>query len=250
MALGYLGFGPVKSDPAMGYTPVFLEMSGRPCVVIGGGRVAERRVRTLLEVGAAVTVVSPTLTSWLAVQVRSGRLRHLERCYMPGDLSGFSLAYAITDDHEVQGRISAEAWDRGVLINVADAPGRCSFIVPATIARGDLQIAISTGGASPALARRLRRELERQFAPEYAAVVAILRAARSHLRSVEPDATERASRLSALAASDLADKLRLRDFVGADRILAEHLDGMSLTSLGFSREKVNSYCSVRAGEVL
>lgn len=225
----------------MGYTPVFVEMSGRPCLVVGGGQVAQRRVERLLEAGAAVTIISPGLTPWLTAQVRSGRLRHLQRPYAPGDLRGFSLVYAVTDDRELQGRISAEARDEGVLINVADAPELCSFIVPATVARGDLQIAISTGGASPALAGRLRSELEHRFGPEYAALAAILRAARSYLRSGQPDAKKRAERLSALAASELAEKLRLRDWAAADRILAEHLDGTGLASLGFSQEDIDCW---------
>ncbi len=207
----------------MGYIPIFLDVGGKPCLVVGGGEVAARRVRALIEAGATVTIVSPELGAELAAIARRGRIRHLPRRYQRGDLTGFELAYGATDDGALQRELAAEARELGVQINVADEPELCSFIAPAVIRRGNLQIAISTSGASPALAARIRRELEPQFGPEYERLLEVLRRARMHLMGVEADSGERARKLRALAASRLRESLARGDDAAADAILAEHL---------------------------
>jgi precorrin-2 dehydrogenase/sirohydrochlorin ferrochelatase len=147
--------------------PIFLNLSGRRCVVVGGGAVASRKVGKLLQAGAEVVVVSPEVLPELAgmdVQIQN-------RAYEYGDLEGANLAFTATGSREVNAAVAREAKERGVPINVADRPSEGDFAVPSTLRRGGLQVAVSTGGASPTLARRIRGELEEAFEPEWAAVV-------------------------------------------------------------------------------
>jgi len=160
------------------YFPVCLKIAGRQCLVIGGGRVGERKVQGLLAHGAVVTVVSPELSEALSVLHQAGTIAWLPRLYQEGDLAGFFLVIACTDDPAAQERIHTEAAERNILLNVADVPKWCNFILPATARRGDLSISVSTAGKSPALASKLRQALEVQFGPEYGALVNILGALR------------------------------------------------------------------------
>ena len=144
----------------MGYYPLFLELAGRACLVVGGGTVAQRKVEGLLEGGAEVTVVSPRLCKGLKTLAQQGHICALTRRYRRGDLRGKTLVVAATNDPQVNGQVAADAQQQGILVNGVDRPELCSFIVPSVIRRGDLVLAISTGGKSPAVAKRLRRELE------------------------------------------------------------------------------------------
>ncbi len=174
----------------MGYYPVFVEMTNRPCVVIGGGAVAERKVEGLLAVGASVTVLSPTLTSRLEALGAEGRIRHIGREYGPGDLAGYRLAFVATDDGAVNAAVAREGRERGVWVNAADDPANCDFILPSVLRRGELVVAVATGGASPALSRAIREELEAYFTEDYAALAALAAEVRRELRrrSLAPDA--------------------------------------------------------------
>jgi precorrin-2 dehydrogenase/sirohydrochlorin ferrochelatase len=147
--------------------PVFLDLAGEPVVVVGAGAVAERKIAALLESGARVTVIAPKATPRLLALAEGGEVRLLARPYGPGDLAGCRLAYVATDDPEVSRAVRAEATALGVWLNVADQPELCGFIAPAVVRRGDLTLAVSTGGASPALARWIRERLEADFGPEY-----------------------------------------------------------------------------------
>ncbi len=218
----------------MGYIPVFFDVGGKPCLVVGGGEVAERKVRALLEAGADVTVVSPTLGEELAAIAHRGEIHHLARRWRRGEMAGFALVYAATDDALLHREIAAEAGELGVPINVADTPELCSFIAPAVIRRGDLQIAISTGGASPALAARIRRELEPRLGPEYARLLQVMRAARRRLMAAGTESGERARKLRALADSRLRECLAAGNDRAVDAILTEHLDA-TLANLGLAR---------------
>ncbi|MHB1013861.1 MAG: precorrin-2 dehydrogenase/sirohydrochlorin ferrochelatase family protein, partial [Desulfurivibrionaceae bacterium] len=160
------------------YFPVCLKIAGRQCVVIGGGRVGERKVKGLLAHGALVRVISPELSEPLSALLRAGTIDWLDRLYQEGDLAGAFLVIAATDDPAVQERVHAEAEARNILLNVADVPKWCNFILPATARRGDLAISVSTAGQSPALASALRQALEGQFGPEYGVLVDILGALR------------------------------------------------------------------------
>jgi siroheme synthase-like protein len=162
---------------------MFLEVAGRPCVVVGGGPIAESKVNGLLAAGAEVTVVSPMVTDALADAVRAGRIGHRRRVYRDGDLIGVALAFVATGDVGVNAAVAAEGRRRGVWVNAADDPAHCDFILPAVLRRGALAIAVSTGGASPALARAIREELERHLGDDYAALVDVAGEVRRALRT-------------------------------------------------------------------
>jgi precorrin-2 dehydrogenase/sirohydrochlorin ferrochelatase len=164
------------------YYPLCLDLRGRPCVVIGGGAVAARKVAGLLECGARVTVVAPSLGPALAELYGAGAVEARLRPYQDGDLAGAVLAIAATDDAAVNGQVAAEAQARGVLLNVVDDPARGDFIVPAVLRRGALQLAVSTGGLSPALARWVRDALEGLVPAEYADLLPVLAELRAELR--------------------------------------------------------------------
>src|SRR5271169_1785931 len=207
----------------MGFIPIFFDVTGRQCAVIGGGEVAARKVESLIEAGARVTVVSPRLSPSLQAAVARGLVTHIARDYAPGDIKGCVLAYAATDDPKLHRELAAKARTLGIPINVADVPELCSFIAPAVVKRGALQVAISTGGASPAFAARLRRELEDRFGSEYALTLEVLHAARRRLHGEEIDPAERMRRLKDLANSALTDAIAAGDVAAVERILATHL---------------------------
>ena len=172
------------------YYPVFLDLTNRPCLVVGGGPVAEGKVEGLLAAGARVTVVSPAVTARLQAWAADGRLRHLSREYRAADLEGHQVAFVATDDPGVSGAVADEGRARGIWVNAADEPARCDFILPSTIRRGRLVVAVSTGGASPAAARAIREELEAYLTEEHAMLVELAADARQELRErgVTPDA--------------------------------------------------------------
>jgi precorrin-2 dehydrogenase/sirohydrochlorin ferrochelatase len=148
------------------YFPAFLDLRGRRCLVVGGGAVGERKVQDLLACGASVMLVSPSLTHGLAALAAGGRLRHRARPFRRGDAKGCVLVVAATGTARIDSRVAAEARRRRALVNVVDRPLRCDVIMPSVLRRGELQIAVSTGGRSPALAREIRERLEPLFAPD------------------------------------------------------------------------------------
>ncbi len=147
--------------------PVSLDIGGKLCVVIGGGSVAERKVKGLLESGAFVRVISPEATEELSVLAQSGIIEWRKKSYTYDDLERAFLVFAATDDREVQDLIFRQAEENGQLVNMADDPDCCNFHVPASIRRGDLTLAISTSGKSPAVAALIRKKLDKEFGPEY-----------------------------------------------------------------------------------
>ncbi len=217
----------------MQYYPICLRVEGRPCLVIGGGEVAARKVLSLLKAGARVTIISPTLTPSLTAAATAQRFVHHTRQYRTGDLDGFQLAFAATNDEGLHAIIARDADAAGVLLNVVDRPQLCSFIVPAVVARGDLTVAISTGGASPALAKRLREEFATLLGPEYEQALVILRAVRQRLQGEPRAPEERRDILTALVRSDLLDLLRAGNAAQVDQLLQTTVgDGASVASLG------------------
>ena len=166
----------------MGYYPVLLDLTDRRCVVVGGGIIAGRRVDGLVKAGARVTVISPRLAPALAALVAEGLVEHEPREYREGDLDGTDLAFVATDAAEVNAAVAREARERGVWINAADDPARCTFILPALVRRGDLTVAVATGGSSPALARAIREELEAYLTDDYAILASIAAEARREVR--------------------------------------------------------------------
>ena len=164
------------------YYPVYLDLKDRMCVIVGGGEVAERKIAPLLECGAEVRMISPEVTDEVQRMAQTGAIQWEQREYREGDLSGAFLAIAATDDNSVNLRIVREAEDGRVLLNVADVTHLCTFIAPAVVKRGDVTVAISTGGLSPALARKLREELEVNPTLEYADLAPMLSEVRLELR--------------------------------------------------------------------
>ncbi|MGB5443735.1 MAG: siroheme synthase CysG [Gammaproteobacteria bacterium] len=144
----------------MDYLPVFLKITDSPCLVVGGGKVAARKVRLLVKAGASVTLVSPVLCDEVAAAVKRGTVKYLERGFQDDDLAGVILVIAATDDAAVNRSVSELARRQGIPVNVVDNPALCSFIMPSIIDRSPLQVAVSTGGKSPVLARLLRARLE------------------------------------------------------------------------------------------
>jgi siroheme synthase-like protein len=166
----------------MRFYPVSLSLHQRPCVVIGGGRVAERKVGGLLAAGALVTVVSPALTPGLRALARRARIRHVRRRYRPGDLAGAALAFATTGDTRINAEVADEGRAHGVWVNAADDPVHCDFILPAVLRRGGLEVSVGTGGASPALSRAVRDQLARVLGRDYARLTRVVADVRREVR--------------------------------------------------------------------
>lgn len=216
----------------MNYYPIFLRVAGRPCAVIGGGIVAEQKTTSLLKAGARVTVISPRLTSRLSALASASEITHTQRPYARGDLTGVFLAYAATDDDGLHAQIAADAAAAGVLLNVVDRPQLCDFVMPSIMERGDLVIATSTGGASPAMAKRIRHELEAIFGPEYALALVLFRRLRERLAD-SAGTGDRQRVFNALVDSPLLDYLRRGQARAIDALLASTVgDDVSLASLG------------------
>ncbi len=194
------------------YYPVFLNLKDKLCVVIGGGKVAERKILSLLEAGARVKVISPDLTPKLKELFAKGILTWEARAYKKGDLDKAFLVIAATSDPSVQEEIYKEAEEKNIPCNVVDKPEYCSFIVPSTIKRGDLVIALSTSGASPALARRLREILEDYFGEEYVIYLKLMRKLREKILKMNLSNEEKEEKLQKLALSALPIFLKYGDF--------------------------------------
>ncbi|MGD0234330.1 MAG: bifunctional precorrin-2 dehydrogenase/sirohydrochlorin ferrochelatase [Syntrophorhabdales bacterium] len=149
------------------YYPLFLDLTGKVCVVVGGGHVADRKVRALLACEARVCVVGPRVCKSIRALYDEERIELVERPYETADLKGAALVFAATNDAATNERVSQDARERGILVNVADSPDLCDFIVPAVIRRDPIVIAISTSGTLPMLARRLREEIGRQLSKDH-----------------------------------------------------------------------------------
>lgn len=191
----------------MRYYPIFLDLRGRRCVVVGGGRVAERKVQALLRARAAVQVISPDLTPRLAELAAKKRIRVTPRRYQKGDLDRPLLVFTATNSPQTQKAVREDAEAAGALVNAADDRDHSSFLVPACFARGDLHVAISTSGASPALARRLRRQLKATLGREYESYLRFLREARRRILETVPNQEQRSRVFRRLAASFDTDRL-------------------------------------------
>lgn len=170
---------------------VGLKIKGRCTVVIGGGQIAERKVAALLDAGASVTVISKNFSPGLLGMAARTEIQLLHREYLKGDLNQAFLAVAATDSREVNETVAEEARESRVLINVVDEPDLCDFYVPAVVKRGDLQIAITSGGASPLLSKSIRIDLERQYGPAYDKLVEMLGQLRIQLKTSVSDRENR-----------------------------------------------------------
>jgi precorrin-2 dehydrogenase/sirohydrochlorin ferrochelatase len=192
----------------MKYYPVFLDLRERCCVIVGGGEVAERKALSLLEAGADVTVVSPGLSLKLKELSSSGKITHQARPFGEHDLTGAYLVIAATDSAEVNTAVGRLCRKKHVLVNVAAPPDEGNFIVPSVVDRGALVIAVSTSGASPAMASKIRSELEERYGPEYEEFLEKMTQLRHLLMDHVPDEPGRRSLFQALVDSDVLDLLR------------------------------------------
>lgn len=156
------------------YYPVSLDLTDKRCVIIGGGEVAERKAERLIECGAQVTVVSLSLTSLLEDRKKARKIDHIDTAYQKKAIHGAFMVIGATDRDDVNEQISQDALSLGILVNIVDDPDKCNFILPSLVQQGDLSIAVSTGGKSPALARKIKEDLQQQFGPEYERLLMIM----------------------------------------------------------------------------
>jgi precorrin-2 dehydrogenase / sirohydrochlorin ferrochelatase len=197
--------------------PMFVKLQSRRCLVVGGGEIAQGKLEALLACDATVRLVAPEVTDAIATWIRERRLSWQAREFRPSDLEDVFLVIAATGVPSVNEVVFREAQNCGILCNAVDEPERCHFYYPAVVRRGALQIAISTGGLSPALAHRLRVELEEQFGPEYASWVSELGAQRLRLFRREPNPRRRNRMLHALASRRSFERFLLRRETGGAR---------------------------------
>jgi siroheme synthase-like protein len=156
------------------YYPIYLDLKGKPCVVVGGGAVAQRKARSLLASGASVRVICPAASAGLTTLFEKGKIDWVQRHYRRGDLNGAYLAFAATDNTNTNERVAYEARERGIPVNVVDSPAACDFLVPSTVKRRDLVISISTGGTAPAVAKHMRKRLNQLLPPEIGQYLKVL----------------------------------------------------------------------------
>ena len=166
----------------MRYYPVFLDIAGKPVVVIGGGNIAYQKVVGLLKASAEVTVVSPEMNQEMASLAAGGHFRHVQRDYEPGDLEGYVLAFVATDDRAVNATVAAEGKELRVWVNAVDDPPYCDFIMPGIAQQGNLIVAVSTSGTSPAMARKMREEIEAFLTEDWALMLELAAEVRAELR--------------------------------------------------------------------
>jgi precorrin-2 dehydrogenase/sirohydrochlorin ferrochelatase len=203
------------------YYPLFLDILGKKCVVVGGGEVAARKVTRLLECGAKVVVVSPKLTPELARLKTEGAIEYFAALYNIQYLEGAVLIIGATDDENTNAAISSDAGRLGIPVNIVDDPQKCTFILPSIMERGDLTFAVSTGGNSPALARYLREELEARYGVEYASLLDILGQLRGKM---EKNAGIGTVWFEKLLTAGLMEAIRIRD-AGAVRKIVRDITG-------------------------
>ncbi|MGE3538510.1 MAG: bifunctional precorrin-2 dehydrogenase/sirohydrochlorin ferrochelatase [Candidatus Tectimicrobiota bacterium] len=190
--------------------PISLNLQHKPCLVVGGGTIAERRVQTLLSCGAVVHLVSPEATSWLSTAAQQGALRWTPDVFQPAHLEGIAIVLVATNQSKVNAEIAALARQRHCLINVVDDPAHCDFYLPAVVRRGALALAISTEGQAPAFAGWLRKQLEQLLDPQLGEVLAHYAAQRLEMQQRYPDLQARSAAWAALLAAEAPTLFTLR----------------------------------------
>ena len=185
-----------------------LDLNHRRCVIVGGGAVAERKIGALLESGAEVTVISPDATEEIERRAAAFEITLFRRPYRFGDLEGSWLVVAATDVREINHQVYDEATQRRVLINTVDHLQECNYVVPAVLNRGDVRIAISSGGQSPVLAQKARDEIAKVIGPEYAALAEMLGSCRRDVHRILPNAADRRALWAQVASSDALDLMK------------------------------------------
>lgn len=207
----------------MRYYPINLDISGRTCLVVGGGSVGTRKVKTLLKCGARVRVVAPKASGELRTLAADGCIDLKERPYAPADLEGVFLVIGATNDEAVNLNISRDAEARKILYNIADRPEACNFILPAIVNRGDLFLAVSTSGKSPALAKKLRKDLEKSFGDEYAVFLTLMGAVRTKLLDMQHEPEAHKQQFETLIECGLLEMIRGKNMSQIDALLRDVL---------------------------
>lgn len=203
----------------MKYYPVYIDISKRKCVVAGGGDVAERKVERLLECGARVVVIGNELTPNLEAMKNEEKISHIPDNYKNDYIEGALLVIGATDRDEINERIYRDSRERGILVNIVDDPAKCDFILPSVFQQGDLSIAISTGGKSPALARNLREELEQRYGHEYRILLNIMGDIREKIISRGEPSDENRKLFESVLNSDILQHIREKNWDKVRKII-------------------------------
>lgn len=203
--------------------PINLDLTGQACLVLGGGSVAERKVRRLLDEGAVVTVIAPALTPALQILAEEHQLSWQRRTYQPGDETTFFLIICATDDEAVSQAVSAAAKAQGKLLNVCDVPDLCNFTLPSIVRQGDLQLTISTNGKAPAFSRWLRKHLEQHFDERYGRWMAQLAAIRKEGQALLATSGDRQAFWRQALTDDVMDLVENNEIDAASSLLRKRL---------------------------
>lgn len=205
----------------MKYYPVFLNLKNKNAVIIGGGEVAERKARTLLKAGASLKIISPALTRGLRKFSEKGNLKHIKRSYQKGDVKRAFLVIAATSSPQINAKIAEDA---GFLINVVDKPLEGNFIAPSIVKRGPLTLAVSTEGASPAISKAIRKELEKLYGKDFGLYLKFVESVRRKAMQRIPDHKKREKFLKSLASEEIFSALRNKGFKAVSGKILTFLD--------------------------
>ncbi len=225
----------------MPYYPIFLDLRNKSVLVVGGGEVAERKILNLLKYGCNIHVVSHELTPQLEKLVAENKIQHIPEHSLNDAMSKACMVIAATDDPVVNRQIASRAKERGLLFNAVDQPRDCNFIMPSIVRSGDLQIAISSGGKSPALTKKIRKEMQTQFGPEYGSFVELLGILRAEVLARSDASSENKRTFENLVNSDLLELIRKGDIDGVKStlksILGESLPVDDIVMQVFTKQK-------------
>jgi precorrin-2 dehydrogenase/sirohydrochlorin ferrochelatase len=217
------------------YYPILVDLKGRKVLVVGGGKVAYRKIVTLLDHGASVEVIARDLDRPLAELVEKGLIRNGGQEFCVDHLNGVFLVIAATSDAELNRRVSEKAQEKGLLVNAVDQPADCNFIVPSILRRGDLVVSVSTSGKSPAFARKIRKDLEEHFGDEFESFLTVMGRLRERVLALGLSHEQKREVFEKLIASRLLYCLGEEDWEGAASIASEIL------GRPFSREELMAY---------
>jgi len=221
------------------YYPIYIDIEDRDVLIVGGGAVCARKAETMMKYGARVTIVSPEITDEIEEWERAGMLRVTRAPYSESVLEGRSMVIASTDDKCVNGRVARDCRRRRIPVNVVDVTHLCEFIVPAIVESGSIQIAISTGGSSPAVARTLKEDLQRFVGPEYAELNDLLGTLRKSAKSVLATDVDRKRFFDGIIAAGVLGMLREGRRREAFETIARACDAAGVEQSGSLREKLS-----------
>jgi len=222
------------------YYPIYIDIEDRSVLIVGGGTVCARKAETMMRYGARVTIVSPEITDEIAAWEQAGVLAVQRKMYAESDLEGASMVIASTDDQCVNARVARDCRRRRIPVNVVDVTHLCEFIVPAIIEKGSIQIAVSTGGKSPAIARTIREDLQKAIGPEYTEVNDLLGTLRKSAKKVLPTDIDRKRFFDGIIASGILDLLREGRRREAFEAVAQACEADGVKISDELREKLNA----------